>query len=74
MTLADAAVGRRVRIEEVSLEREAKEWLDAVGLHDGEEIVVLRHAAFGGPLHVRTSSGGEFAVARELASMIKVRG
>lgn len=74
MTLADAAVGRRVRIEEVSLEREAKEWLDAVGLHDGEEVVVLRHAAFGGPLHVRTSAGGEFAVARELASMIKVRG
>jgi ferrous iron transport protein A len=72
MTLADAAIGRRVRIEDVSLEREAKDWLDAVGLHGGEEVVVLRRAAFGGPLHVRTSSGGEFAVARELASKIEV--
>ena len=73
MTLADAALGRRVRIEDVSLEREAKDWLDAVGLHEGEEVVVLRHAALGGPLHVRTSAGGEFAVARELARKIKVR-
>ena len=73
MTLADAALGRRVRIEDVSLEREAKEWLDAVGLHSGEELVVLRRALFGGPLHVRTSSGGEFAVAHELARQITVR-
>lgn len=73
MTLADAAIGRRVRIEDVSLEREAKEWLDAVGLHEGEELVVLRRAALGGPLHVRTSSGGEFAVARELAKHITVQ-
>lgn len=72
MTLADAAVGRRVRIENVSLEREAKDWLDAVGLHDGEEVVVLRRAVFGGPLHVRASSGGEFAVARALAEKITV--
>ena len=72
MTLADAAIGRRVRIEDVTLEREAKDWLDAVGLHDGEEVVVLRHAALGGPLHVRTSSGGEFALARALAEKITV--
>jgi ferrous iron transport protein A len=72
MTLADAAVGRRVRIEDVALEREAKDWLDAVGLHGGEEVVVLRRAVLGGPLHVRASSGGEFAVARELAEKITV--
>lgn len=72
MTLADAAIGRRVRIESVALEREAKEWLGAVGLHEGEDVVVLRHAALGGPLHVRTSSGGEFAVALELARKITV--
>ena len=72
MRLADAALGRRVRIEDVSLEREAKDWLEAVGLDAGEELVVLRHAAFGGPLHVRTSSGGEFAIARELATKITV--
>jgi len=73
MTLADAALGRRLHIENVDLDREAKEWLGAVGLHEGEELVVLRRAALGGPLHVRTSSGGEFAVARELAKQITVR-
>ena len=72
MTLEDAALGRRVRIEDVALEREAKEWLDAVGIHHGEELVVLRRAVLGGPLHVRTSSGGEFALARELAAKITV--
>jgi Fe2+ transport system protein FeoA len=32
----------------------------------------LRRAVLGGPIHVRTGSGGEFAVARELASKIVV--
>ena len=72
MTLEDAALGSRVRIENVALEREARDWLDAVGIHQGEELVVLRRAVFGGPLHVRTSSGGEFAIARELAARITV--
>jgi len=74
MTLADATVGRRVTIETVDLDTTAKEWLDAVGLHEGEELVVLRRASFGGPLHVRTTSGGEFAVAHELATHITVAG
>lgn len=73
MTLADADIGRRLRILDLEVERDAKGWLDAVGLHSGEEIVVLRRAILGGPLHVRTSSGGEFAVARELATHILVR-
>ena len=74
MTLADAETGRRLRIERVDLETTAKEWLDAVGLHEGEELIVLRRASFGGPLHVRTTSGGEFAVAHELATHITVGG
>ena len=73
MTLADAEIGRRLRIEGIDLDRAAVAWLDAVGLHEGEELTVLRRAALGGPLHVRTSSGGEFAVARELALKITVR-
>jgi ferrous iron transport protein A len=72
MTLEDAALGRRVRIGDVALDREAKDWLDAVGIHDGVELVVVRRAIFGGPLHVRTTSGGEFAIARELAAKITV--
>lgn len=74
MTLADAEIGRRLRIVELDVELDARGWLDAVGLHAGEEIVVLRRAMLGGPLHVRTSAGGEFAVARELAAHIVVNG
>ena len=70
--LAEATVGVRVRIVRVDLEGEAAAWIGAVGLHEGEELVVLRRAALGGPLHVRTSSGGEFAVAREVARQIAV--
>ncbi len=71
--LADAAVGKCVRIAHFELEGDAATWIGAVGLHAGEDVIVLRRAAFGGPLHVRTSAGGEFAVAREVACGIKVR-
>ena len=70
--LADATVGRRVRIARVDLDGEAASWIGAVGLHEGEELIVLRRAMLGGPLHVRTSSGGEFAVGREVALKITV--
>jgi len=70
--LANARVGKRVRIARVDLDGEAAAWIAAVGLHEGEELVVLRRAALGGPLHVRTTSGGEFAVAREVALHIMV--
>ncbi|AKU97225.1 hypothetical protein AKJ09_03889 [Labilithrix luteola] len=71
-TLASTGIGKRVRIASVTLDVDAAAWLGAVGLHDGEELVVLRRAAFGGPLHVRTASGGEFAVGREVAMAIGV--
>ncbi len=70
--LASARIGTRVRIAKVSLEGEAAAWLGAVGLDGGEELVVLRRAALGGPLHVRTASGGEFAIGREVAEHIAV--
>jgi ferrous iron transport protein A len=72
MRLADATIGLRLRIARVELDADVAAWLDAVGLAEGEELVVLRRAALGGPLHVRTTSGGEFAVARELATKIAV--
>jgi ferrous iron transport protein A len=71
-TLASAAVGSRIRIVGARLDEDVAAWLTAVGLHEGEEVVVLRRAVLGGPLHVRTSSGGEFAVAKELAACIAV--
>lgn len=73
IALSEAPTDRRVTIERIELEGEAGAWLAAVGLHEGEELRVLRRAALGGPLHVRTSSGGEFAVAREVAAQIRVR-
>lgn len=71
-SLVSADIGRRVRIASIDLDVESAGWLGAVGLQLGEELVVLRRALFGGPLHVRTSAGGEFAVARELAKHIGV--
>lgn len=72
LTLAQADTHRRVSIEGIDLDGEAAAWLAAVGLHEGEQLTLLRRAALGGPLHVRTSSGGEFAVAREVAALIRV--
>lgn len=72
LSLAEAVTGLFVRITSVDLDGEAAAWLGAVGLHPGEELVVLRRAALGGPLHVRTGGGGEFAVAREVAQRIAV--
>lgn len=71
-TLADAQLGQSVQIARVSLEGEAAAWVAAVGLAEGEQLVVLRRAAFGGPLHVRLAAGGEFAVGREVARQITV--
>jgi ferrous iron transport protein A len=72
LVLADILDGRRARITSVSLEGAAAAWLGAVGLHEGEELTVLRRAALGGPLHVRCHSGGEFAVGRDVARQIEV--
>jgi ferrous iron transport protein A len=71
-SLASAPLAVRVKIARVTLEGEAAAWVSAVGLHEGEELVVLRRAALGGPLHVRTGSGGEFAIGREVAEHIEV--
>ena len=71
-SLAEAAVGVRVTIAKTNLDGDAAAWLAAVGIHEGEEVTVLRRAALGGPLHVRTASGGEFAIARELATQLEV--
>ena len=47
-------------------------WLRAIGIFEGQSVTVLRRALFGGPLQVRTGSGGEFALDRELAGRIAV--
>ncbi len=71
--LADLGRDADAEIVAIDVEDDARPWLEAVGLSVGERVTVLRHALFGGPLHVRTRSGGEFALARSLARRIRVR-
>jgi ferrous iron transport protein A len=69
-TLAEIAIGVSAQVGAVGLDADVSAWLAAVGIAAGESVVVLRRGAFGGPIHVRTGSGGEFAVARTLARSI----
>ncbi len=71
--LAGVAAGQTVHVTELALDADLAQWLRAVGIGEGDELVVLRRAAFGGPLHVRTRSGGEFALNAALARSIVIR-
>jgi ferrous iron transport protein A len=70
--LAAAALGERVRILRIAQEDEHAAWLRAVGMHENAEVTVLRKAPFGGPIHLRSADGGEFAIHRDLARCIQV--
>jgi ferrous iron transport protein A len=70
--LAAVELHETVRVVAILLDDETSAWLRAVGISEGERIVPLRRAVFGGPIHVRTGSGGEFAVHRALARAILV--
>src|SRR5689334_12559514 len=72
-SLATMAPGADVRVVSIVLESDMAAYVGAVGIREGDRLVVLRHAAFGGPVHVRTRAGGEFALARSLAAAILVR-
>ncbi|XYH97010.1 FeoA family protein [Sorangium sp. So ce1128] len=70
--LAKVRTGERVVVIEVGLDAELAGWLGAMGLGSGQTLTVIRRAAFGGPLHVRTGSGGELAINAGLARSILV--
>jgi ferrous iron transport protein A len=71
-SLAAVEVGAVSRVTGLELEPEMCAWLRAVGIDEGARLTVLRRALFGGPIHVRASSGGEFALNRQLARAILV--
>jgi ferrous iron transport protein A len=71
--LSGIPVGATAHVIELALEADLAAWLRAVGISEGERVTVLRRAAFGGPIHVRTSSGGEFAIHRVLARSVITR-
>jgi|ERR1700722_9658163 ferrous iron transport protein A len=73
LPLAGISVGKTAIITELILEAEVAAWLRAVGIREGEQVTVLRRAAFGGPIHLRTSSGGEFALHQSLAASVMTR-
>ena len=70
--LSELAIGAGATVRGIELEPREAEWLRAVGLFEGEGVLVLRRAPLGGPLHVRTSAGAEFAVDRDLAASGRV--
>jgi ferrous iron transport protein A len=70
--LSAASPGEQVRILHIAQEAEHAAWLRAVGMHEEAEVTVLRRAPFGGPIHLRSRDGGEFAIHRDLARCIQV--
>ncbi len=72
-TLATLPLGQAACISALRLEVREASWLRAVGLFEGVEVTVLRVAPFGGPLHLRTSTGAELAVEQALAGAVEVR-
>jgi ferrous iron transport protein A len=64
--------GEDSQVTRVAVADEAAKYLRAVGIEEGVRVRVLRRAPFGGPLHVRTSSGAELALDRDLARSIEV--
>jgi ferrous iron transport protein A len=72
MSLLDLPLSSPARIVALRLDKSVACRVRAVGVFEDEIIVVLRRAPFGGPLHVRTSSGGEFALDRRIADAIEV--
>lgn len=74
MTLDLLSPASSGRVSAINLGEAEAAWVRAVGIYEGELVSVLRRAAFGGPLHVRTGCGGEFALDRALAAAIEVAG
>lgn len=71
--LAQLELSLLAQVRAVNLAPKEAAWLRAIGLFEGQRVTVLRRALWGGPLHVRTGSGGEFAIDRALARAIEVQ-
>jgi ferrous iron transport protein A len=70
--LSAAEPSHCVRIVGIVEDADVAAWLRAVGMHEDAVVTVLRRAPFGGPMHLRTSDGGEFAIHKDLARCIQV--
>ena len=72
-SLASLAVGASAEVVSLALNEREAAWLRAVGLVEGISVTPLRKAPFGGPVHVRLSSGLELALDLELARAVLVQ-
>ncbi len=72
MILLDLPIASTARVVALKLSASEASRVRAIGVFEDETIIVLRRAPFGGPIHVRTSSGGEFALDRVIARAIEV--
>ncbi len=73
MTLAQASTGTRVRIVSRSRGRRHEANLAGLGIHVGDEVIVVRAAPFDGPLLVEVpASGVRVALGRGMAAGLVV--
>jgi Fe2+ transport system protein FeoA len=72
VTLDQAEVLSTVVLRMIVLAPADRVWLAAVGIDEGETVKILRRAPFGGPIHIRLATGGEFALGLQMARAITV--
>lgn len=56
MRLSELAIGQPGIIEDVDAEGPFRQRLQALGFRIGKEVLPIRQAIFGGPLHIRIGS------------------
>ncbi len=73
MNLLDLPIAASARVAMLRLDDAEAAHVRAIGVFEDEVVTVLRRAPFGGPVHLRTSSGGEFALCARIAAKIEVK-
>jgi len=73
MTLEQATKGSRVRVVKRTSGNRFADKLDGMGIHVGDELVVVGSAPFSGPILVEVSSSGvQVALGRGMAKKLLV--
>jgi Fe2+ transport system protein FeoA len=70
MTISKLQIGKTRVVKGLRLPANEAAWLRAVGLYEGVSVTPLRFGPFGGPVHLRLSTGVELAIDFELAQAV----
>ena len=76
MNLSELKLGEIALVEYLRLKRHSQglaKRLAAIGIVPNKQIIVIRKAGFGGPLHIRVGSTTEVAIRHQEAQMVQVR-